>query len=137
MATKLTLTVQQVSEHVAELILTNPAPRVMFTSSKDYVTHVFGAVERPRFRMEQPYSPDDAWSLEVDPTGALSANLPPGAQPITVDLDAFFERQLDELSHRLLGALPSGRYMIVRSLRTPEAKDTVLLGNELVPAKPN
>ncbi|AUX39515.1 uncharacterized protein SOCE26_009080 [Sorangium cellulosum] len=138
---KLAMTMRNVSYGLAELRVNNPAPRVMFRSDNDEggrpYLHAFGVIERPRFRMERPYSPDDAWSLEVDPTGALAADLPVCVLPIEAELDAFFGRRLDEYSCRLLGALPSGRYMVVRSLRTPEARESVLLGNELVPAKPN
>lgn len=135
------MAIRNASYAVAELHVTNPAPRAMLTTSNNSLghpyLHAFGVIERPRFRMERPYSPDDAWSLEVDPTGALAADLPACVLPIKAELDAFFGRQLDELSCRLLGALPSGRYMVVRSLRTPEVRASVLLGNELVPAKPN
>jgi hypothetical protein len=133
----MTIEIRSASKRIAELTVTNASPDITFTTSKDHRSHAFGSTLRPRFRMEQPYSPDDEWSLVVDPSGALVADIPVRARSIDMGLDGFFERPIDDLSRRLLYGLPSGRYVIVRSPRTPEMTRDVLLGNVFVPAAPN
>lgn len=124
-------------DRIAEVTVTNDSPGLAMTARGDGRLHAFGVVNRPRFLMESPYSPDDAWSFNVDSGGGIARDLPFAANPADAAIEAFLGRPLDDSESRLLHALPSGRYALVRSPRqlTPEAH--VLLGNELVPAPPN
>lgn len=131
------ITLNLVHDQIAELYVTNDSPMLAMATRGDGRLHVFGVADRPRFLMERPYSPDDAWGFEVDPLGGLAQELPLLPHSADAEIEAFLERQLEDPSRKLLHALPSGRYALVRSRRELTVESRILLGNELVAAPPN
>lgn len=100
--------------------------------------HSFGVEGRPRYRMEQPLSPDDAWSVSVDLRGKLANALPPLERGEADEaIEAWLGHRLKDRSRRLLGALPEGRYALVQVARPAHVADRILLGNESVEMPPN
>ncbi|OJH33947.1 hypothetical protein [Cystobacter ferrugineus] len=108
----------------------------LMTDSRTQV-HQLGYRNGPLYRLTQPYSPDDAWTVDSILSGKCIQD--PGEvgheqeQPWSQWLDG----SLATRGHGLLQALPQGEYLLVRTSRPRHRLERVLLGNELVPATPN
>lgn len=100
-------------------------------------SHTFGVAGKPRYRLEQPMSPDDAYLVSADPRGDLAGALPLFVHGAEEPLSAWLGRRLDTASQRLLGALPSGRYALVRVARPAMQVEHILAGNEKIAAPRN
>jgi hypothetical protein len=128
---------KKMADRIVDLTVTNDSPALSMIAAGDGRMHAFGVTDHPRFLMERPYSPDDAWLFSVDGDGGLASGLPSLPAPTDAELEAFLGRPLDHSTRALLHALPTGRYALVRSSRPLIYKAEILLGNELVPAPPN
>jgi len=99
------------------------------------MVHVLGTFGAPRFRIAEPWSPDEAWELEH------IANAPGIRGSISSEIElsymAFAEGTAAENGAHVLGALPDGAYSLVRTAPPAERGKTMLLGNAWVPAPPN
>lgn len=99
--------------------------------------HHLGYHEAPLFRLEQPFSPDDAWSV----TPILGGRFAPAQQDVGQKLDPAY---LDWLRGSAVcrgleipWLLPPGNYLMVRTARPLNKAQRVMLGNEMVPATQN
>lgn len=131
------MTLKVIDERIVELTTTNDLPALTMMTRGDDQIYAFGLTNNARFLMERPYSPDDAWGLNVDPAGGLARDLPSSARPGDAEIEVFLGRSLDESTRGLIHALPTGRYALVRSSRTLVPKARVLLGNAFVPSPRN
>lgn len=123
---------------IFDLTLTNDSPTLTIAIGGHHdLMHAIGLTNNPRFLMERPYSPDDAWLLTVDPAGGLARDLPSLPCPVDVELEVFLGTSLGDSARELIHSLPTGRYALVRSSRPLVPKARILLGNEYVPAPPN
>lgn len=122
------------SAKIARLTVTRASGSFgLMTDAKTQV-HQLGYRAGPLYRLGQPYSPDDAWTLDVIPSGkTFQESDGGGAHPWTTWLAGSAVLR----GSRLLQELPRGEYLLVRSARPLQHLDRVLLGNELVPAPPN
>jgi hypothetical protein len=99
--------------------------------------HHLGYHEAPLYRLAQPFSPDDAWSVEPLTSGRFVR----AQQEVGPKLDQAY---LDWLRGsgvcrglEIPWLLPPGSYLMVRTDRPLNKVQSVLLGNEMVPATPN
>jgi hypothetical protein len=126
------------NERIFDLTLTNDSPNLTIAIGGDHdLMHAIGRTNNPRFLMERPYSPDDAWLLTVDPVGDLASDFPSLPRPVDAEIETFLGMPLGDSARGLIHALPTGRYALVRSSRPLVPKARILLGNEYVPAPPN
>jgi hypothetical protein len=104
-------TFEILSARLARLIIAEPAGRLGLVVDRRQQRYSVGILDAPRYRLTQPFSPDDGWRIELAPNGAL--------------VDA------------LLDMLPAGSYFVVRSPRRPIDAPKILLGNEWVEPQAN
>jgi hypothetical protein len=99
--------------------------------------HHLGYREAPLFRLEQPFSPDDAWSMTPLPGGRFV----PAQQDVGQKLDPAYLDWLHGSAVRrgreIPWLLPPGSYLLVRTAHPLNKVQSVMLGNEMVPATPN
>ncbi len=99
--------------------------------------HGFGLRAAPRYRIIQPFSPDERWDFAPRTT----AEDVPDAWTPTTELERRIEAWAADCGATrglsVLTALPRGRYALVKTVRRPLAPDRVLMGNELVVRPPH
>lgn len=91
--------------------------------------HLLGPSRAPRFRIEEPWS-DDAWRIDV--LAGSQGVRGRVTEHVEWAYMQWAEGAAAENGASLLGTLPEGRYLLVRSSRSPRMSPTILLGNELV-----
>ncbi|APR81064.1 Hypothetical protein A7982_06411 [Minicystis rosea] len=96
--------------------------------------HTLGRSGAPRFRIEEPWS-DDAWRVDVLAGGREVRGTV--TEALELAYMEWAEGSAAENGASVLGALPKGRYLLVRSSRRPQRPSRILLGNELVERPPN
>jgi hypothetical protein len=125
------------SHELAELSITDSGGELRLRSSGFPTVHELGVEGRPRWRLRTAPSTDDAWQIDVEPTGALLSRQRSAPEDLEWRYMSWAEGSLAEADAALLGALPDGRYLLVRSGVAPRRAASVLLGNEWVPSPPN
>ena len=96
--------------------------------------YLLGPTRAPRFRIEEPWS-DDAWRIDVLDGGQCVRGTV--TERVEWEYMQWAEGAAAENGASLLGALPEGRYLLVRSSRRPRKSSRILLGNEFVERPPN
>lgn len=128
-----------VSARIARLTITEPASSFGLTLDRKLQNHQLGFRDLPLYRLEQPLSPDDAWEVVPNPAGRLVEDA--WRAELGNDIEKRYTawaagcRATYGLS--LLGLLPAGTYLLVRSPRQPVEAARILLGNERVDARPS
>ncbi|ATB39456.1 hypothetical protein CYFUS_004900 [Cystobacter fuscus] len=99
--------------------------------------HHLGYHEAPLFRLEQPFSPDDAWGVEPLSSGRFVRAQPEAGQKLPQAYLDWLRGSAVSRGLEIPWSLPPGSYLLVRTARPLHKVQKVLLGNELVPATPN
>jgi len=99
--------------------------------------HGLGLREAPRFRVTQPFSPDDGWRFEPhEPARDVPDTWSPGSE-LERGLMGWVKGSAAKRGLSVLTALPRGRYLLLRSGRRPVASERALMGNDLLLRPPN
>jgi hypothetical protein len=130
-------TFEVLSERLARMIVKRSLGRFGLTlDSSPFQRHRLGLSESPLYQLEQPLSPDDGWEVSALPSGAFvdGASPAPAIDPL---YEAWAVGSRAQHGHELIGLLPIGRYLFVRSPRPLVTATSVVLGNECVAATAN
>lgn len=99
--------------------------------------HTLGIADAPLYEVEQPYAPlDELWFFRRRAGGRFVDEEPLGS-PVDGAYRRWASGSRAVRGHELVGHLPVGRYLFVRSARPACRARTVLLGNDHLPAAPN
>ena len=131
------ITFEPLSHELAELTVADSEGELALRSNGFPLVHELGLEGRPRWRLRTAESTDDAWQIEVAPTGALLERRRAAPEDLEWRYMSWAEGSRAEGDAGLLGALPDGRYLLVRSSAEARRTPSVLLGNEWVPSPPN
>ncbi|HET9621861.1 MAG TPA: hypothetical protein VFP84_10860 [Kofleriaceae bacterium] len=126
------------STHVATWTVAQPEPGFGVAHAPGSQQYDLGFHGRPRYQLDQPYSPDDGWEITPLPAGTLITDMPHGdANGVAAREYAMWSSgwgSSDDLA--LLERLPAATYTLVRCRRPLANPAQVLLGNERIATRP-
>lgn len=132
-------TFEVLSPRIARLTISQPVSSFGLTVDPRLRKHQLGFRDGPLYELEQPFSPDDGWEIVPRPLGRLVEEL--WIDDPHNDLEercaAWASGSRATRGHGLLGLLPLGTYLLVRSPRRPIETGRILLGNKFVAARPS
>ncbi len=116
-------------------VLRHDGPYGLVTSPRQ--EHGLGVRLDPRFRVLQPFNPDDGWRFEPrEQARDVPDSWSPGGD-MEQDLARWARGSAAVRGLSVLTDLPRGRYLLLRCSRSPGAPEKVLMGNDLIPRPPN
>jgi hypothetical protein len=121
--------ISRLSDRIARLEVR--ATLIPFTGRRDKQLTYIGFADHPAYCLECPFSPDDPWAIYHEPDPRFVADDSP-SPPI----DEFLTGTSAQRGRALFDHLPPGDYQIIKSPRRPKPTETLLMGNEAVPAGP-
>jgi hypothetical protein len=130
-------TFEVLSERLARLTVRCSAGLLGLTRDPSpFQRHRLGLEQAPLYQLAQPLSPDDGWEVTALPSGGFVDVVSP-APAIDPLYEAWAVGSRARHGHEIVGLLPVGRYLFVRSPRPLLTTTRVLLGNRFVPATPH
>ncbi|MFO0604567.1 MAG: hypothetical protein U0324_15400 [Polyangiales bacterium] len=124
--------IEILSELAARVVVQSKGAIALATDPRTLV-HLIEVLGTPRYRLDQPPAPDDGWS--ISPVRENDVRVPPFSRDGATECSRWFG-PAGAAAEAVVGALPPGEYLLLKSRRRPHATPFVYFGNQRSVAPP-